>query len=193
MHEAILDATEALIVELPYKAVTVEGIASRAGVGKSTVYRWWPTKEDLVLEVILERWYSAGDLPSMGSVRQDLIEHVQVNVQNQLRRAGELIIQVAFNTNEPRTSPAVAKIQMVLEGRRDIGRQILQRAIAEGTLPPDADLDLLLDILAGTALFRSLKLGDPGVDTVEPLVDLVLSGTIPKFRVADNAPWSARS
>lgn len=49
-HEAIIAATQELLVERSYPEVTIEGIAARAGVGKQTIYRWWPSKAALVLE-----------------------------------------------------------------------------------------------------------------------------------------------
>jgi AcrR family transcriptional regulator len=179
VHEAILDATEELILELPYRLVTIEGIASRAGVGKSTVYRWWRTKEDLVLEVVLDRWYDAGIPDDSGCARQDLIEFSLVNVRNMQRRAGELILQVALNSTELRCGSSYEKIQEVLGGRRGIGREILQRAVEQGLLPSDVDDDLLLDVLAGAVLFQALKYGEVSEAIVEPLVDLVLKGQVP--------------
>jgi AcrR family transcriptional regulator len=51
-HQAILTATTEMLTEVGYGALTIEGIAARAGVGKTTVYRWWPTKGALVIEAI---------------------------------------------------------------------------------------------------------------------------------------------
>ena len=50
-HAAILEATRELIVEVGYDGMSIEGIAGRAGVGKQTIYRWWPSKAALVLDM----------------------------------------------------------------------------------------------------------------------------------------------
>ena len=74
-HQAILNATVELLAEQGYSALTVEGVASRAGVGKATIYRRWPSKLPLVVEAF-------GQLPAFedvdtGSLEEDLVQMVR--------------------------------------------------------------------------------------------------------------------
>ncbi|MBM3716220.1 MAG: TetR/AcrR family transcriptional regulator [Actinobacteria bacterium] len=71
---AILDAAVALFAERGYDHLTMEGIARQAGVGKQTIYRWWPSKGDVIAEAILEGKLLGGrrDLPRTGDARADL-------------------------------------------------------------------------------------------------------------------------
>jgi len=71
---AILDAAAALFAERGYDHLTMEGIARRAGVGKQTIYRWWPSKGDVIAEAILEGRLLDGrrELPDTGDARADL-------------------------------------------------------------------------------------------------------------------------
>src|SRR5712664_3982870 len=79
-HQAILAATTQLLAEVGYTALTIEGVATRAGVGKATVYRWWPSKGALVIEA-MNTALTMPSLPDSGDVRQDLLALVQGMVQ----------------------------------------------------------------------------------------------------------------
>ena len=71
-HEAIVRATQELLVERGYRGVTIEGVAARAGVGKQTIYRWWPSRAALVLEAYLAGSEAVAPPPEHGSVREDV-------------------------------------------------------------------------------------------------------------------------
>ena len=68
-HEAILAATQRLLLERGYRELTIEGIAARAGVGKQTIYRWWPSKAALVLEAYLAGQEAVEQPPPARSTR----------------------------------------------------------------------------------------------------------------------------
>jgi len=72
-HRAILDAAAALFIEEGFDAMSVEGVATRAAVGKATIYRRWPSKEDLVIDAIAQVFAEA-PRPETGSVRDDLVQ-----------------------------------------------------------------------------------------------------------------------
>src|ERR671919_2973889 len=71
-HEAIIAATQQLLVERSYPEVTIEGIAARAGVGKQTIYRWWPSKATLVLEAYLAGQDAVPPPAEQANVREDV-------------------------------------------------------------------------------------------------------------------------
>lgn len=77
-HQAILDAAIDILAESGIEALTVEGIASRAGVGKTTIYRRWPNKELLLVEAVSNIVTADEPLPDNGSIREDLIAIAQV-------------------------------------------------------------------------------------------------------------------
>lgn len=191
VHRAVLDAAEAFLVTTPYGSITMEGIAARAGVGKSTVYRWWPTKAHLVLEIVIDRWYEDGDAPDSGDARDDLIAYLGVNVRNQARGTTRLLMQ-AGSESPAAADEVVDRMADLLERRREIGRTILRRAIASGELPVDADVELLLDIGAGVALQQALTRDAAQLDDVAPVADLILSGSIPTL-APSTRPASAAS
>ena len=71
-HRAILAATRDLVREHGYAALTIEGVAARAGVGKQTIYRWWPSKGAVAIEAFLDEVQTAIEFPDSGDLRRDL-------------------------------------------------------------------------------------------------------------------------
>ncbi|ONH58838.1 hypothetical protein CcI49_19070 [Frankia sp. CcI49] len=178
-HQAILDATEALVRERGYAAVTIEEIAARAGVGKATVYRWWPSRAYLAVELIMDRWLEWGGIPDTGDTRQDLIEFSSVNFRNQIGIAGQVMQQLAADSKD-----ALQQLrERFVKPRREMGRTILERAVRRGDLPPNADLELILDILAGVPAYQTYYAGRiRDLRDIDQMVDLVLHGITPTRR-----------
>ncbi len=173
-HQAILDATLELLAEVGFSALTVEGVAGRAGVGKATIYRRWASKLPLVVDAF-------GGLPALadadtGSVERDL--------KTMLRSYLELFHKTPLGAvlpslaGERAHNPELSKIfDPVMKGRRQPLVRALQRGVARGELPHDLDLDLAADLVVGPIAVRLFFTGRPlQPDLVDPMVDLALSG-----------------
>ncbi|MDQ1736824.1 MAG: hypothetical protein QOH56_3075 [Pseudonocardiales bacterium] len=178
-HAAILTATTDLLAEAGYGALTIEGVAARAGVGKTTVYRWWPTKGALVIEAVA----AALPVPAQtdtGDLRQDLLTAVQRVVHTFARTpAGAVIPALAADVM---SDPELAEQfrEQLIRPRRSAVVEVLLRAAARGDLPQDVDTDLLLDVYAGAVFYRMLVSGQPVTDLLaEQLVGLLLDGKTP--------------
>ncbi|WP_019544938.1 TetR/AcrR family transcriptional regulator [Streptomyces sulphureus] len=165
---AILDATRSALVELGWRKVTMGLIAERAGVAKTTLYRRWASKSELVVDAV-SVVFDELHLPDSGSLRTD-IEDVVLAFAELLRRPeakSALMAVVAEATTEPVLR---AKIKEILVGRQKrlvvLGRQ---RAQARGELPPDPGgpeqasraVDLIFDVIAGAVVHRSLISTEP--------------------------------
>src|SRR6202451_1156755 len=74
---AVLHAADDLLVERGYAGVTIEGIAARAGVAKQTIYRWWPSKFEILMDTLLEDAAGALAIPDTGTLAQDLRQHLR--------------------------------------------------------------------------------------------------------------------
>jgi AcrR family transcriptional regulator len=173
-HDAILDAAIELIREVGYDAVTMDGIAARAGVGKATVYRRWKAKEPLVCEA-LERIMRMLPVPNTGTLRGDL-------------RA--LMLHQAGLYGDPATGPLLSglvaamarneRIAGVVRGTFHAARKaamvaVLRRGIARGELRRGLDLELALDIFNGPLFYRFLFTGQPIDDRLmNGVVDVML-------------------
>jgi AcrR family transcriptional regulator len=175
-RQAVLAAVDDLLVEVGFAALTVEGIAARAGVAKQTIYRWWPSKVDILLEAV-------GD---------DLAQHLTPPDRGDLRRElrGQLRRLAAFLT---RTDPGAVLRALVGAAQHDAAlaarlrdgclaeqraRDLLplRRAVARGELPAGTDLELALDRLVGPVHYRVLVTGAPvGPRFTDGLVDRFLA------------------
>ncbi len=178
-HQAILVATSQLLSEVGYTALTIEGVAARARVGKATVYRWWPTKGALVVEAI-GAGLSTPSLIETGDLRQDLLTAIRSVVHTFARSPeGAVIPALAADLIH---DPAMAEQfrAQIIRLRRSAVVDILRRAAARGDLPPDVDTELLLDVYAGAVFYRVLISGEPVTDMLaEQLVSLLLDGKTP--------------
>jgi AcrR family transcriptional regulator len=173
-HRAILDATLELLQEVGFSALTVEGVASRAGVGKATIYRRWPSKLPLVVEAF-------GQLPAFEDVDTgDLAGDLKAMLSRYLHDFLSTPLATVYPSlaAERAHNPELgAVLDPVLRGRRRPLEAALKRAVARGEVAPDVDLDLAADLIVGPIavrlFFRGMKI-HPGM--VDPMVDLALEG-----------------
>lgn len=178
-HDAILDGAIALLREVGYDALSMEGVAERAGVGKTTIYRRWATKEALVAEAV-GRLVSAIRIPDTGTTAGDLTALMRdaVTLYRRPENAELLPGLVAAMARSPLIARAVRS--GFLAARRAAIRQVLERGIARGDLRPDLDVEFALDVLGGPLFYRLLVTGGP-IDgrLARNVVDLMLRGLAP--------------
>jgi AcrR family transcriptional regulator len=157
-HQAIVVATLELLAEQGFQQLTMEQVARRAGVGKATIYRRWPAKADLVKDAI--RYFSAElPVPDTGSLAGDyavLSEAVLAVARD--RNAALLMPRLLSEVAQDPEMHAVFSDWLV-EPRREVLRTVLRRAIERGELRPDADLELLIDMLVGPVIYRFIIAG----------------------------------
>jgi AcrR family transcriptional regulator len=175
-HRAILDATIELLSEVGFAATTVEAVAARAGVGKATVYRRWPSKIPLVIEAMDTRAIEQLPLPRTGSVRGDLTEFVVGLAETLSGPDGRLVAPLLAEISRNEVLAEAFRRDLVAP-RRAVMEELLREGTATGELRPDLDVDLALDALGGTLFQRLLILGEPvDRELVERLVDQLLQG-----------------
>ncbi|MEU2339122.1 TetR/AcrR family transcriptional regulator C-terminal ligand-binding domain-containing protein [Streptomyces sp. NPDC006654] len=164
---AILAATRQALVELGCSKLTLGDVATRAGVAKTTLYRRWAGKNELVVDAVAEL-FDELELPDRGSLAED-IEGVVLQFAAILDRPeakSGLMAAVAESTRDEalreriRTSIVDRQKRLVLEGR--------ERAQRRGELPAEADpdaaartADLIFDVVAGSVVHRALVSGKP--------------------------------
>ncbi len=154
-HEAVLTAATELLEECGYQAITIAGIAERSGVAKSTIYRWWNSKPELVMEAYTTTVSRRMPEPDTGSIARDLtifVEHLYqgAGFAPRLRALRGLLAEAQLDPGFE--DPFRAWVQ----SRRDIVRQLLTRARDRGEVRGDADLDLAVDQIFGVFWYRLL-------------------------------------
>ncbi len=174
---AILDAARALLEEGPLSALTMEGVAARAGVAKTTLYRRWQTKEQLALAVLGEMAHRQVPVPDLGDTRAELI-HALTDTARTMQRtiAGSTIrgLVPALATDTQLSADFVATL---VDLRRSEMSRVVERGVARGDLDPNGPLELISDLLIGPLFWRLLLTGEPLDDTVaRRLVEATLNG-----------------
>jgi AcrR family transcriptional regulator len=177
-HRAILAAAIDLFVEQGFEAMSMEGIAARAGVGKTTIYRRWASKEDLIVAAIDELILDA-EPPDTGSVQQDLVE-LLVILQTIMTssRAGEIFPRMVAHV-AARSPLGAAYLERVIEPRFAVFQGMLRRGVERGELPADVDPQMVRALLIGPVLAWKLlgRLTRQGArERAEWIVDTVLRG-----------------
>ncbi|HYH89881.1 MAG TPA: TetR/AcrR family transcriptional regulator [Solirubrobacteraceae bacterium] len=178
-HHAIIEATLELLVEAGYGSLTMEAVRTRAGVGKATIYRRWASKEELVRDAIVFL-HDAFDTPDTGSLRGDYEALAQV-VRASASRGGATLMPRLLGeaVNDPELF-AIFRANLV-EPRRAALRTVLGRAVARGEIRGDIDLELILDLFAGPAVYRLLITGGDMAQmfSVEEQMDALMNGLAP--------------
>ena len=176
-HRAILEATQQLLVERGYPAVSIEGIAARAGVGKQTIYRWWPSKAAVVLEAYLAGEDAVSHPEATGSTREDVRALLGWLVDVLAEPTGGAVVAglVAELPHDPDLAEGFRRD--VVPARREAMIAALERGRERGEIRADADLELAVDELHGAVFYRLLLSGEPLDEAfVERLADQVLAG-----------------
>jgi AcrR family transcriptional regulator len=180
---AILAATRAALVELGWSKLTLGDVATRAGVAKTTLYRRWAGKNELVVDAVAEL-FDELELPDSGTLAAD-IEGVVLQFAAILARPeaqNGLMAVVAESCRDDalreriRSSIVDRQKRLVLEGR--------ERAQARGELPPEADpseaartVDLIFDMVAGAVVHRTLVSAEPADEAwVHGFTQVLLTG-----------------
>ena len=151
--QAIIDAALSLFAESGPEGLCIERVAARAGVGKATIYRRWPGKEDLLLDAISALKAPLPE-PAGRSVREDLVTLLGVLCQESAdpRRAREFALLLGEGSKYPRLMERY--VETVLEPRREVVRAVLRRGMATGELRPDLDVEAALFMLIGAVVAR---------------------------------------
>lgn len=154
-HRAILQATLDVLEEVGYRAMTIEAIAARAGVGKKTIYRWWPSKAALALEALTAFSSEHTPFPDTGSLGEDLLTYFQQAFPDLQGKAGTVLSGLAA---EAQLDPAFAHEfqQAFIVPRKDGLVELLRRGQRRGELAPDTNLEVLADLIYGAKWYRFL-------------------------------------
>ena len=172
---AVLDAAGQLLLEGGVGATTVEAIVERSGVARSTIYRHWSTRRDLLLATF-HRLMPVPDEPDVtGSLRERLCALLEAHVQRMNNAPWASAIPTILDATE--RDPELAGVRERLqEQNRAPVRRTLERAIEQGELPPGTDVAEAISQLAGPVVFRHLITREP-TDTAfaHRVVDLFLA------------------
>lgn len=182
--KAILEAARQLLDEGGPGSVTMDSVAARAGVGKPTIYRWWPDRHAVAMAALMD----ADTAQPAEARKRSAVAALREQLRTIAARFGtatgrHIASMIAAADRESELSKAF-RGHFVL-ARRSEGRALLKRAVAQQEVRADLNLDVVLDLLYGAIFFR-LLMGHAALDGdfVEQLVDETISGMRPPERTA---------
>jgi AcrR family transcriptional regulator len=189
--QAILAATLRMVGTHGVAATTIEGIAAEAGVGKTTIYRRWESKTELIVAAVSQIAPPDVQFPDSGSLEGDL--KLLSELQRQ-RLAGTGLLTVvprvlAESMNDPELHQGF--LENVIKPLRALIRSLIERGIERGELRADLEVEPLVDILHAIPIYRILtSRGDP--DSIAQVPDAYMPLLTPGISSSSGAPKSAR-
>ncbi len=154
-HARILDAVYELLQERSVRDLTMEAVAKRAGVGKPTLYKWWPTKAALVLAMFKERIAVALPPPATGKAEEAIREAARALIGPLNGQLGKVLSELIA---EGQSEPAILKelFDKHIRGHAEADAADIERGKKSGELASDADPQLIIDAVFGAIFYRLL-------------------------------------
>ncbi len=172
----IIAAAAELMLQRGFDKTTVDDVAAAAGVGKATVYRRWPSKDDLAVAAMEELYSAEFPEPDTGSIVTDLQRGYRDVLTFVNSPEGEAFLRMSI-AESVRDERIAALYRESTQRREAQSRRTFEKAIERGEIRPDADLDIAVQWLGGLLVTRVITNRPlPTVDDVDALVSLTLRG-----------------
>ena len=176
-RRAILAAAISLIGELGYDRVSIEAIAHRAGVGKQTIYRWWPSKGAVALEALDDSLATVVDFPDSGDIVEDL--RTQMKGVTELLGSTEVgpVYQGLLAAAQSDPTLSRAHLDQVIAPANVACHARIARAQDRGEMRADADRQAMIDMLYGAIYYRLLLHTRPlEPEQIDAALDIAFEG-----------------
>jgi AcrR family transcriptional regulator len=179
--EAILDATRELLAEGGVHRLTVEKVALRAGVAKTTIYRRWRSKDDLALAVLLKMVEEIVEVPDLGDIRAELVAFLD----NAVKILGSTLMGRVMQglVSDLATDPELGRRfrEQIVALRVEEMRRLLERGVERGELRRGIDVELVHELLFGPVYYRLLLSGGR---MEKNLAERIVDAVLPALRAA---------
>jgi AcrR family transcriptional regulator len=174
---AILQAAAELLAERGLGGMSIEEVAARAGVGKTTIYRRWTSRGTLALDAFLAEFQAQQPLPDTGSLRGDLLAALRAWIRSVTRTSAGPILAGLIAEAQRDPELAVAWRERVVGRLRDQHKIMLDRAVERDEISARTDYEVVLDLVFGAAYHRLLHGHQPLTDKFATrVVDIVVAG-----------------
>jgi AcrR family transcriptional regulator len=175
LNDALLESGLAIFLKHGYHGATLTDIARQAGVGTPAIYRRWPTKAALAIDIVV-RVSEPEPIPDSGSIREDLVAFMRLRLRTWSHPLFRQLVFPVLMEGTAEESLGLQVRQRFVGYRKALAARILH-SVGIGQLRADTDPNRLVDLLMGTIAMPILFFQDiPAVDQAESIVDQVLSG-----------------
>jgi len=175
---AVLHAADDLLVERGFGGVTIEGIAARAGVAKQTIYRWWPSKVDVLLDTLVDDASRQLTVPDTGSAVDDTRRYLRTLARFLAKEPAGKVLLALIGEAQHDAKMARTFHKRYLDPQRRREREMLNRAITAGQLSQALDVDAALDALCGPVVYRALT----GAPVPQSFTDALVTAILDQHR-----------
>lgn len=174
---AILRAATQVLAERGLGGMSIEEVASRAGVGKATIYRRWSSRGTLALDAFLAEFQEQQPPPDTGTLRGDMLAALRAWIRSVTQTSAGAMLAGLIAEAQQDPGLAAAWRERVVEPLRAQHAMMLDRAIKRGDVPAGIDKDVVLDLLFGAAYHRLLHGHRPLNDQfAQRVVDIIVAG-----------------
>lgn len=180
-EEAILAATIQLLSQKPLRDISIEEIARKANVGKTTIYKWWPSKAYVALDAFSRKINLMVPMPDTGSVRKDILEHCRSLIAFYKSPAGRILGQFVVESESDKEFASLFR-ERFLKPRREAAGVIFDRGIQRGEIDRNVNRELVLDMIYGPTIFRLFVGHSPLYDKLADEMVSILFGALDKKR-----------
>jgi len=183
-RDHILQATLTLLDQMSLRDITAEAIAKKAGVSKATLYKWWPNKLHIAFDAFMGRVSTEIVIPDTGSALRDFRLSMRDAMAFYASPAGRMLGHLIAE-GQGDASFNEALLEQFLVQRREVVAVIWQRGVARGDIRADVDMQMGLDLLYGTLMFRFLvgRFQMMSAEDADLLIDTVFRGISPDVQV----------
>jgi AcrR family transcriptional regulator len=180
-RQAILRVARELCVEVGFHKLSIEGIAARAGVGKQTIYRWWPSKGAVRLEALGTSIQLPVEFPDSGDVITDLRAQMRGLVGQFIRPDFMALYTGLIGAAQSDAELAHTLFEHGVKMRSEAARRRLERAQEDHQLRTDVSLDDVIELLYGAFYYRLLlRNRPPAVEQVDAVLAIAFEGLQPR-------------
>jgi AcrR family transcriptional regulator len=176
-HKAILQTAIESVIELGFRAVSVESIAAKTGVAKTTIYRRWPNKAAIVMDAFMERL-----LRTQFPVTERALDSIRLQMHSMaraFRSKDGAVLKALLAEAQFDAELATAIRERWTLSRRKLALAVFQRAVSQGDLRPDIDLEATIDLLYAPMYYR-LQMGTAPLSDayIDEIFDQVMEGLL---------------
>lgn len=175
-RRAILDATRRLLTHMPVAKISIEAIAKKAGVGKTTIYRWWPNKQSVVMEAVFNQPGFQNFMPQSNDAWEGIRAQVEKLVRQLNGKNGRIVAEI-IGECQGDVETLKALVANFFQDRYNTLAYYIQKGKAEGTFHTTVDMEVAIDVILGPVIFRLMS-GQPLDETFAKKVSDMLARTM---------------
>ncbi len=155
-RRAILDATRRLLTHMPISKISIEGIAKKAGVGKTTIYRWWPNKQAVIMEAVFTQAGFQNFMPQSAVPIEGIHAQVEKLCRQLTGKNGRIVAEI-IGECQGDIETLKALVKNFFQDRYNSLAYYLQRGKHEGAFRDNIDLEVAIDVILGPVIFRLMS------------------------------------